>query len=177
MFKKTLVSAAAIALVLLCPQGGATNPHRADHRTDHLADSRLDEVALRSLAAYGTAEVRSLDDLADHLRRAGDHSPLAALDPAARSRFIESLAFNERGLTHYRYDLLRDNLTASQGYRILRLFGAEGSGSFLRASRVETEIDEVIAGIRMFDDHVGAKCVSPHNCQTGWVDFICMSGC
>ena len=90
---------------------------------------------------------------------------------------MESLAFNENGLTQYRYDVLRDNLSASQSYRILKLFGAEGSGSFLRSSRVESELDAAITSLRMMEDHKGAKCVSPHNCQKGWVDFICMSGC
>ncbi|MDQ2702510.1 MAG: hypothetical protein M3Y70_06780 [Pseudomonadota bacterium] len=169
MSKATLVSIAATALVLLCSQTSAANSHRVDPAHD--------EAALRSLVAYATAEIRSREDLIDHLQRLGNRSPIAALRPAARERFMDSLAFNENGLTQYRYDVLRENLTASQSYRILKLFGAEGSGSFLRTSRVETDLDAAIASLRMMDDHQKAKCVSPHNCQRGWVDFICMSGC
>ena len=169
MSKATLVSIAATALVLLFSQANAANSHRVD--------AAHDEAALRSLVAYGTAEIRSREDLVDHLQRRGSRSPIAALRPAARKRFMESLAFNENGLTQYRYDVLRENLTASQSYRILKLFGAEGSGSFLRTSRLETDLDAAIASLRMMDDHQKAKCVSPHNCQRGWVDFICMSGC
>lgn len=137
----------------------------------------LDEATLRSLVAYRTAEIRSREDLSEHLRRMGDRSPLAALPRDARIRFLDSLAFNDNGLTQYRFDVLVDNLTASQGYRILRLFGAEGTGSFLGNARIESEADAAIATFQLLDDHERAKCVSPHNCQKGWVDFICMSGC
>lgn len=168
------MSKASLALVATLLVGfSAHAPAAAPANSDPVHD----DVELRSLIAYSTAEIRSREDLSEHLRRAGDKSPLAALPRAARVRFVDSLDFNENGLTQYRYDVLLDNLTASQAYRILRLFGAEGTGAFLRRARIETETDAAIASIRWFDDHLKAKCVSPHNCQLGWVDFICMSGC
>lgn len=166
---KAVIALVATLLMASSAQAPAASPANSDPAHD--------DVELRSLIAYSTAEIRSREDLANHLRRAGDKSPLAALPRAARIRFIDSLAFNGNGLTQYRYDVLLDNLTASQAYRILRLFGAEGTGAFLRRARIETETDAAIASIRWFDDHLKAKCVSPHNCQLGWVDFICMSGC
>jgi hypothetical protein len=169
MLKKTLLSAVSTILVVISSQAGAAGPL--------LANPVLDEIALRRLVASETADIRSLTDLGEHLRSAGGRSPLAALPPGARMQFINSLEFNANGLTEYRYDVLRDNLTASQSYRILKLFGAEGSGSFLRTSRVETQLDAAIARLRMADDYDGARCISPGTCEKNWPNHICTSNC
>jgi hypothetical protein len=169
MFKEAMVSIAAATLVLLCAQANAATPSGAGGLNS--------ELAARRLVSQETAQVRSLEQLGEHLRNAGDRSPLAALSPAARMRFIDSLAFNGNGLTQYRYDVLRRELTASQSYSIMKLFGVEDSATFLRSSRVKSDLDAVIASLRMFQDHDGAKCVSPGTCEKHWESYICTSNC
>src|SRR3546814_7421578 len=117
----------ATALLGVCLQTNAAEPTRGGmDRT---------EAELRTVLSYELADVKSRDDLAMHLRRAGRDSPLNALSLAARERFLDSLAFNEKGLTGYRYDDLQRELTVTQASRILRLFGAGESAPFLRAMR------------------------------------------
>lgn len=165
MFHKSLKAAFAISILAgLCIQANAGEHERS-------------EVGLRALLAYELAEVKSSSDLKKYQDRAGRTSPLEKLSPAAKSRFIESLSFSQNGLSQYRYDALQSELSASETYKVLRIFGAEQSAPFLHESKVKSDIDRGIATLRMAEDHKDAKCISHGTCETGWVGYICTSNC
>jgi|GEM_PF-2724590 len=111
------------------------------------------------------APIRSHRDLARHLRLARDEgSPLFALSNEARRRFLASLSFNENGLTGYRYDDLERELTATQAYLILALFGSQSDVARFPKLREKTSLDREL------------KATSKLQCSNGdWVDFQCVA--
>ena len=68
-------------------------------------------------------------------------SPLAALPAFARKQFVRRVRFNERGFIDLNPDLLEQELTLSQAYRVLALLGAEPYAAFLDNIRIDTEMD------------------------------------
>ncbi len=97
------------------------------------------------------APIRSAAELASYLESRGPDSPLDRLSPAALKRFIDSLTFNENGVTGYRTDDLQSELTATQAYRILELFGAQHTTPLLRGLTIETKLDEAIMATKPSD--------------------------
>jgi len=91
------------------------------------------------------AQIKSPSDLRRHRTLASiNNSPLKALSQQGKHRFLESAEFNERGLSTYRYDILEKELTPTEIYRILQLFGMEESTHMFSNARVETEQDRQI---------------------------------
>lgn len=168
MLNKSFKIAFATALVGLCVQANAGEGRESDVKS---------EAKLRTLLSYELADVKSSEELKNYLKRAGNSSPLDKLSPIAKTRFIESLSFNQNGLSQYRYDDLQNELNATGIYKVLRIFGAEQSAPFLQKARIENEIDGGIVALRMMEDHENARCVSHGTCQTGWVGYICTSNC
>ena len=72
---------------------------------------------------------------------ANKQSPLDMLSPVAKQRFIDEIAFNEKGLTTYRYIDLEQELTPSQIYEIFSLFGSQDSIHRFTKARVESPLD------------------------------------
>jgi hypothetical protein len=139
------------------------------------------EEAKREKLEVLLAPIQSAAELASYLESREPDSPLDRLSPAALGRFIDSLTFNENGLTGYRTDDLQAELTAMQAYRILKLFGAQRTTPLLRGLTVETKFDEAIMAMTpsdnlMMSDHEGYRCSSRATCTTSSFD-ICMSGC
>ncbi|MDM5182315.1 hypothetical protein PO883_34710, partial [Massilia sp. DJPM01] len=72
---------------------------------------------------------------------------LSALSEAARKRFLESLTFNEKGITGYRYAELESELTPTQIAKILSLFGSQANTTLFKKAVVKTEKDQrLLAG-------------------------------
>jgi len=130
------------------------------------------------------APVRSRAQLAEYIARTpAAASPLARLSPHARDRFVASLVFNDKGLAGFRYADLEDELTASEAYRLLALFGAEDIVPRLTRLRVETPTDRMImdgANSRMMplmsEDHINFNCVGRASCKYDPA-YICMHSC
>lgn len=159
---------AAVLLGLTLQAGAAEPAHAGLQRAD---------AELRRVLSYELADVKSRQELAAYLRLAGATSPLNALSPAARDRFLDSLVFNENGLAEYRFDDLQSELSVTQAYRILRLFGAADSAPFLRAMHPRDEVDAGIQSFMQVGDHEGGKCVSRGTCEMLHINYICTSNC
>jgi hypothetical protein len=82
-------------------------------------------------------EIRSEADLNGYLRIVGTLGPLGYLSPDARTRFLSSLRFNERGVTTFRYDDLA-KLPTRKVNRILSLFGLQRDTEMIVASNAHT---------------------------------------
>lgn len=128
------------------------------------------------------AQIKSERDLAAHLdAHLGRGSPFDALSPNARERFISSLSFNKLGITGYQFYDLEAELSTSQAFDLLSLFGAQSTiGSLLL--RQTTDRDAQINGLYRSsvefpaDDHKEYQCVGNYNCYWA-MHYICMSGC
>lgn len=60
-------------------------------------------------------------------------SPLSALSDSERDRFIQSLRFNEKGLTQFDYSILK-GLPTAKVYKILALFGMQSGTELISAT-------------------------------------------
>lgn len=138
-----------------------------------------------------TAPVHSKSDLQRYLSRTHESgSPLDALAPNARKRFVESLKFTDLGLASFNYSDL-EALTATQVYRILGLFGVQQDTPMTDA-RIETPADQAIMNMPLQPSgicfpgggggggggggHQGYRCLSKGTCIKA-TDFICTSNC
>lgn len=138
------------------------------------------EEAKREKLEVLLAPIQSEADLASYLESRELNSPLDHLSPAALGRFIDSLTFNDNGLTGYRTDDLQAELTAMQAYRILKLFGAQRTTSLMRGLAIKTKFDQAVMSIEpvnsLMMDYEGYACDSRATCRRSF-GAICMSSC
>lgn len=131
--------------------------------------------------AYLVAPIKSESDLQKHLFNLKDgSSPLNHLSPSGLEKFKESLTFNESGLTSYRYDVLEWELSVSQAYHVLALFGQQHNIALLENLQIDSKFDleimEYIKASNKCNDYKGYACVSHATCQTAG-GKICMHNC
>ena len=143
------------------------------------------EKALKDDLDFLIAPIKSRDDLQRHARFAqAIRSPLMYLPAKARARFLDSVTFNDAGVTGYRLDLLQDELTVSQAYQVLALFGEQRDVRHLDKAAIESELDlDVLRSLdasgakaQCDEDHPSYKCVARATCQSA-TGFICKSNC
>jgi hypothetical protein len=147
-------------------------------RGDRLIKERGRELAFL-LAPIKTKE--DLDRYLEELRQNPEaRSPLNLLSPAAHDRFLNSLVFTEQGLGGYQYDDLQAQLTASQIYRLLTLFGAQHTTPLIKGARIENRADQIIMGNEFAPeqptDYKDMECVSHATCGPR-LTYICLSTC
>lgn len=140
------------------------------------------------------APIKSKHDLDQHvalLKSKSFHSPLRYLSNSSLERFVASISFNEKGITGYLYDDLEKELTLSQAYEILALFGQQYNLWHLANAKVSTELDsdirQFIAKKREQENSAAAKCSGPKDRSSYWcssratcsnrVGSICLSTC
>ncbi len=94
------------------------------------------------------APIKSKQDLERYLAITPEYkSPFSALTSAARRSFIDSLTFNESGLTGFSYRELQSELTPTQADKLLALFGARNTLVLMSPTRVVTSKDRsLLAG-------------------------------
>jgi hypothetical protein len=137
------------------------------------------QVAAERELAAALAPVKNRAQLDAYLREhRGASSPFHVLRPAALQRFSGGLVFNDRGVSSYDYTTLQRELTASQIFGILRVFGVEDSVSRIPGLKVRGHADRLVLAtlhIRL-DGHHDMYCVAHGSCapRLGWV---CTSNC
>ncbi len=140
-------------------------------------------AAARVVAPMGT--IRSQSDLKRYLAETASYSsPLNALSSGARVRFLSSVTFNEKGITGFHYADLQSELTASQMFDVLHLFGAEKDVALVPNVRVETAADrraisslvDPVDPVGDGTDYKGYYCASRATCGPS-KDSICTSNC
>jgi hypothetical protein len=165
--------------------------------TSTAAFAFIEPNSARQKQQPAATHIKSSAQLERHLNeRPGAQTPLAKLSAGAKSRFIQSLTFNHRGLTGFYYSDLRAELTSTDIYRILALFGQQHLTKLVAdvpsKAGIEEEIDDAMCDDCMPwdwpdlfddafagntpDDHKGYQCISPGTCkQKG--GYICLSTC
>jgi hypothetical protein len=142
------------------------------------------EVSQQRDVRLAMAPIRSRAELAEYTARTPSaSSPLSRLSPEARERFVRSLTFNERGVTGFRYADLEAELSATEAYRVLALFGVEDLVPDLVHLRVRSSTDQLImtnARARvtplMMTDYMNYWCGSRATCLPH-EDAICTGNC
>ncbi len=130
--------------------------------------------------AFLAAPIKNGDDLKEYLESIrGRSSPIDALSDGARQRFLDSLKFNERGVTGFRYSELESELTVSQIYKILSLFGAQHATPRFKRAKIISSTDRMIGTMNFseaYPDHMGYDCIKRATCKVEQ-SHICMNGC
>jgi len=136
-----------LALLMVTPLAAhsVAAPSGADPRPQAAADFDRALAPIRSRAA--------LDDYLAHNHAASN--PFDALSPPARERFLASLRFGPAGLASLRFDDLQAELTASQAYRLLALFGLQTALAGMPQIKVVSDEDRAVdtwrAGVTLPD--------------------------
>lgn len=134
------------------------DPEPASDITGSLIDCALPGSS-PSVGATKTSPIKSREDLDRYLEQARESgSPLDHFSAPARKRFLASLQFNENGLFGYRIDEFRVELTPTQTYRVLALFGEQrNTATVARDARVETSLDRALLTADAADDCPAAR--------------------
>lgn len=172
--KTSFLAGLLLALSVIPAFAGAAEPFLA---TNAMIDA---ELRNREIAA-SLAPIKSREDLQRYMAATlADLNPMSRLSPAGKQRFLDSLVFNDEGaLAGFRYGDLEAELSVSEIYRIMSLFGAQHTVGLMAKARVVSKEDRQIRsapGMSLMADHAGYACVSRANCYQS-PGFICMSGC
>jgi hypothetical protein len=100
---------------------------------------------------------------------------------------LQSLKFSETGLSSFNYKALENELTPTQIYKVLSIFGMQHLTARFRLARVITATDMALItshdhakGIIIYDtpegDYEGYACTSRATCSKNMND-ICTSNC
>jgi hypothetical protein len=174
-----LVKSTTLVLAVIIAFAPSTTVQAGDvARGERLIEDRGRELA------FLLAPIKSKADLDRYLEEVRQNpearTPLNALSPAARDRFLNSLVFTEHGLGGFYFADLEAQLTASQAYRVLSLFGAQHVTSLLQGARIESRADEIImentVAPELPADYKDMECVSRATCGPKY-NYICMSSC
>jgi len=164
-------------VVLLVAVGSALLSNLAT-ASDAASDAEKLKASQQRELAFLAAPIKTREDLNTYLdmtyRRS---SPLDKLPASDREAFLESLTFNETGVTSFLYSPFR-NLNAADTYQILALFGVQHTtariGSKVRTAADKTVVDNVSPMV--VADHYDYKCTERATCTKSY-DRICMNGC
>jgi hypothetical protein len=143
----------------------------------HEPDVQSMEAAERELA-FQLAPIKSQEDLRLYLLENQDQeSPLMLLSPGAKARFLDSLVFTKGGLASFDYRDIQAELTATQAYQLLALFGAQRSTKAIPGLRISSPSDAAIvesgSDPTIMADYQDYWCASPATCDRR-VGSICI---
>ena len=148
--------------------------------------------------AQSLATVKSEINVVDELKKPS--SPLNLLSDDAKHEFLSSLSFNEKGITSFNYKVLEGELTPTEIYRVLSLFGMQRLVPMFKHARIVSESDYLLmnrpentnmhgpsgnefstsdfgsTAPELGADHQGYKCSSRATCSRS-LSEICTSNC
>lgn len=121
------------------------------------------------------APIRSRGDLQRYIVKPNiGETPFRYLSSQSLDLFVESLTFTPRGLASFRYAELEAELTPSQIYEVLSLFGVQYLTPQFRYARVETELDQRILEMpTIMKDYKDHYCNPPATCDA-YAQRICI---
>lgn len=106
-------------------------------------------------------------------------SPLRYLSQQNRTLFMESLKFNDRGITGFRYDVL-ESLSPTQAYEILALFGVQSATNTVVGLVSSTPADSLIMqpglSCSAYAACINTECVGPGACGPAY-GMACTKNC
>lgn len=191
--KMKLLLAAAIT-VSLCGANLYAETSRGSSSNPQIVPSSLQINALLKRDRlererdYAAAAIKSQADLIWYVGNLPASSPLKQLSDQGRARFLNSLTFGDHGLASFSYADLQAELTASQIYRVLSLFGVQRSTSLIKGALVSTPEDKAIMAVpdaiptgdsvspSLYADHNDYRCQSKGTCESAYT-YICTSNC
>jgi hypothetical protein len=193
IFRVKAIFAAGIVMTLCGGNLFARDTQGASAKTEQgLSTFQQDGVnreVLERARDYAAAAIKSRSDLIWYVGNMPKSSPLEMLSNQGRARFLNSLSFGSHGLSSYSYADLQAELTASQIYRVLSLFGVQRSTPLIKGALIVTPDDRAIMavpdsltpqglghGSQLGMDHDDYRCLSRGTCESAYT-YICTSNC
>ena len=194
--KKCLVIFASM-LVLFSVNVMANDTDKDNSPKDLFIENQLiKKVIYQKKIAWAMAPIKTKRALKRLARR---DSLLDLLTPSSKKRFIKSIVFRKDGLGGFDYRDLEEELTPTQIYKILSLFGVQHTIRYMKKARIETQTDVLLLSnpipalkrnnslissppvtimqpIGGFADHIGYHCESRATCAQD-NSKVCMSRC
>jgi hypothetical protein len=163
-----------------------------DMQKDLISNVIKQEKNRRQLAL----ELAVIKTQADLVSLSESKSALDLLSVSAKERFVNSVVFGDNGITGFSYTDLEAELTPTQIYSVLKLFGAQHTVSKFEHARIESAADAMLlnsnleyikiptgnmpisnlSGTVSRADHKGYACTGRATCSESQGQ-ICMSGC
>jgi hypothetical protein len=106
-------------------------------------------------------------------------SPLDALSPGAKQRFVDSIVYRAGGIGGFYYGDLEAELTMTELHRILKLIGSQYLVSQFRSARIATKLDALLAKPQrpsVAVDYKDYACTGRSNCKETSKN-ICKAAC
>ncbi|MBY6064562.1 hypothetical protein [Pseudidiomarina sediminum] len=152
------------------------------------------ERALAQSLATVKSEIQLVEELKD------SSSPLNLMSNDAKHEFVNSISFSEKGITSFNYKVLESELTPTEIYRVLSLFGMQRLVPMFKDARIVTESDYLLmnrpentsnSGLSKSEfgtsdfgaekpvldaDHKGYRCSARATCSRSMSE-ICTSNC
>lgn len=128
-----LAVSAGVTFAAPAPSGGSNTP---DADQQGVVNPYKIDLAL--------APIKSESDLVNYMGNMPKNSPLRMLSDAGRASFIQSLVFGNKGLGSFNYAVLQNELTPTQIYRVLSLFGMQRTTSLITGAAVTNAADKTI---------------------------------
>jgi hypothetical protein len=95
-------------------------------------------------------------------------SPLRYLSPAAQKAFLDSLTFNENGLTGFKSALLEADLTPTQIEEVLALFGHQRLVIMFPKAKVSSPRDKELLAVALTVSKIGESSDPSAICADCW---------
>ncbi|RRU03928.1 MULTISPECIES: hypothetical protein [Stenotrophomonas] len=127
-----LVSIGLVACIL--------GPYSVEASEDQTGSLALELASALQETHKSLAPIRTKAELERHLA-ADESSPLRKLSAESQRKFVDSLVFLDGGLASYSHLPLRD-LSVSDSYRVLALFGAQGDLSLNKTREAVNSSEE-----------------------------------
>lgn len=160
-------------------------------------ESTNGSISLERQVQHQMAQIKSVNELVQYVSDNPEDSPLMLLSENARQEFLDSLVWRESGVAGYYMDPLERELTPTQIFNILKLFGLQDQVRYFRLARVESVLDQLLLKRDMENDEVtasfgtpndstsgpnergdyeGYHCFAPSTCREA-TKYICLSSC
>lgn len=155
------VSARLGVVLIACAMLLAALAHSSERSAGEMKYAKLSDVTPINIPGIDIdarfARIKSWEELQSHMQASDDASDaLAKLSPQAEREFLDSLVFTELGLASFNGRVLARELSASQIYELLGLFGLQRMAPLVAAdARIDSELDKSILELAGVDSRNG----------------------
>ena len=111
--------------------------------------TQTDDRSVLSELARVNAPIKSIQDMSTYMA-SQSRTPLDKLSPTGKQNFLNSLDFGEKGLTSFQYNILEAELTPTDIYAVLSLYGLQNGTPQLDGARAKTSLDRAVLQINRY---------------------------
>lgn len=134
MFKSTSILLISLSMIFFPSYTLATQKHESFQdliKTQKIWQNQIDT---------NFAEIKSEQDT----QKLDLNNVWWLLSEEAKVSFLDSLVFNEKGLVGFKYSAIESELSVSEIYSLLSMFGAQRLASLMTDARIDNELDVMI---------------------------------